>query len=334
MARVHSRALVGISEAKIVAAWSKFTEEHGKFNEFAAGLGFSIKRFYTEIEEFAKDPEVEAVICAIPPRFMEPIASEIIKSGKIALLECPPSDTPTGVDRLKELAKAQNVRVMPGLCYRFAPCFRKVKELINSGKIGNPVSIHFSEYVPADSLARQWAPSSWAWNKSTGGPIATMTIFCMDMSRWILNSEPVSSAASIEWLELPKHGTLGYRVSNSIRFRNNAVWFNEFFSDDGPAAGPPLRMEIVGEDGGSVIVDGPERIILQTDEGEEEWSLKVSRPERWGHQPEDEYFLKSVVLKRKEPLVNLSDAKKALEMSLAILESSQTGNPVYFDSRI
>ncbi|MEM3421405.1 MAG: hypothetical protein QXT02_02975 [Candidatus Hadarchaeum sp.] len=31
MARVHSRALVEIPEAKIVAAWSKFPEEHGKF---------------------------------------------------------------------------------------------------------------------------------------------------------------------------------------------------------------------------------------------------------------------------------------------------------------
>lgn len=333
MARVHSRALIGIPEAEIVAAWSKFPEEHGKFKEFAAGLGFGVKRFYTEIEKMTKDPEVDAIICAIPSRFMEPIASEIIRSGKATLLECPPSDTPAGVDRLNQLARDKNVRVMPGLCYRFAPCFRKVNELINSGEIGNPVSVRFSEFVPADSLARQWPPGSWAWNKSTGGPIVTMTIFCMDMARWILKSEPVSLTASINWLELPKYGTLGYHVSNSIRFRNNVVWINEFSSDDVTGTRSPLWMEILGDNGGSVIVDGPERIILKTEEGEKSWSLALTRPERWGHKPEDEYFLRSVVLNKEEPVVNLSDAKKALEMSLAILESSRTGNPVNFDSQ-
>lgn len=331
MARVHSRALAEIPEAEIVAAWSKFSEEHQKFKEFAASLGITVKRFYTEIEKFAKDPEVGAVICAVPPRFMEPIASEIIKAGKTALLECPPSDTPAGVDRLNELAKEQNVRVMPGLCYRFAPCFRKAKELVSGGEIGNPVSVRFSEFVPADSLARQWAPGSWAWNKSTGGPLVTMTIFCMDMARWILRSDPVSSTASVEWLELPKYGTLGYRVSNSIRFRNNVIWTNEFSSDDGPVAAP-LRMEILGDNGGRVIVDGPEKVILKRDGKGEEWPLKLSRPERWGHKPEDEYFLRSVAMKGEQPSVNLSDAKIALEMSLAILKSSQTGNPVYFNS--
>jgi hypothetical protein len=38
-----------------------------------------------------------------------------------------------------------------------------------------------------------------------------------------------------------------------------------------------------------------------------------------------------VVLGHKEPAVKLQDAKKALEMSLAILESSKTGKIVNFE---
>ncbi|MGC8816441.1 MAG: Gfo/Idh/MocA family protein [Candidatus Hadarchaeum sp.] len=331
MARIHSRALAEIPKAEIVAAWSKFPAEHEKFKEFAAGLGFKVKKFYTEIEEMTNDPDVEAVICAVPPRFMETIASGILRAGKTALLECPPSDTPQGIDRLSELARTKNVRVMPGLCYRFAPCFRKVKDLLDAGEIGNPISISFTEFVPADSLARQWAPGSWAWNRATGGPIITMTIFCMDLTRWVLNSEPASLTAKIDWLELPKYGTWGYRVFNAIKFRNDVVWTNMFASEDSSVPGPPLRMEITGESG-TIIVDGPEKVILKSGGRVTEYPLKLSRPEKWGHKPEDEYFLKSVALKGEEPLVKLSDAKKALEMSLAILKSSQSDSPAYFDS--
>ena len=51
MARVHSRALNGIPEAEIVAAWSKFPDEHNKFKEFTKKLGFEIGTYYTDIKK-------------------------------------------------------------------------------------------------------------------------------------------------------------------------------------------------------------------------------------------------------------------------------------------
>jgi len=331
MARVHSRALNGIPEAKIVAAWSKFPEEHNKFNEFSKKLGFEIGAHYTDIEKMLEDPRVDAVICAIPPRFIEPIANEIIEAGKPALIECPPCDTPEGIDRIDKLAKERGVKLMPGHCYRFAPCFKKSKELIDKGEIGDPLFVHFREFVPAESLARQWPPGSWIWDKDRGGPIPTMTVFCMDMARWLLNSEPVSLYATIKWQDLPL-GTLGYTVVNVIKFENEVTWVNEFSSSVAPSMGPIMKMEILGERGNAIVVDDPEKVILHTDKKEEqrEWSFDITRPERWGHKPQDEYFIRSVILGHEEPIVKLRDAKKALELSLAILESSKTGDVVYF----
>ena len=332
MARVHSRSLNGIPEAEIVAAWSKFPDEHNKFKEFSKKLGFEIRTYYTDIKKMLKDPNVDAVICAIPSRFIEPIANEIIQAGKSAIIECPPSDTPEGIDRIDKLAKERGVKLMPGHCYRFAPCFKKSKELIDNGEIGAPAFVHFREFVPADSLARQWPPGSWIWNKEKGGPIPTMTVFCMDMARWLLDSEPASLYATIKWQDLPQLGTLGYTVANVIKFENDVTWINEFSGSVTSSMGPPVKMEVVGEKGNAVVVDGPEKVILTTGkEGQQEWSFDITRPERWGHKPQDEYFIKSVVLEREEPIVSLQDAKKALKMSLAILESSKTNGAVYFD---
>lgn len=246
-------------------------------------------------------------------------------------MESSPSDTPEGIERIDTLAKSRGVKLMPGHCYRFAPAFKKSKELIGNGEIGPPAFIHFREFVPADSLARQWKPGSWIWDKEKGGPIPTMTVFCMDLARWLLNSEPVSLYATIKWQDLPQFGTLGYTVATVIKFKNEVAWVNEFSGSVTSSMGPPVKMEIVGEKGNAVVVDGPEKVILQTGEGEQrEWSFDITRAERWGHKPQDEYFIKSVVLGREEPIVSLQDAKKALKMSLAILESSKTNRAVYF----
>jgi len=332
MAKVHSRALKAMPEAKIAAAFSKFPAEHGKFDEFTCKLGFKIEKYYSNIGEMARDPEVDAVICAIPSRFLEPIASEVIEAGKAALLECPPSDTLEGIDRIDALAKKKGVKVMPGHCYRFAPAFRKSTEVVESGEIGKPVSVRFNEFVPADSLARQWPAGSWIWNREKGGPIPTMTVFCMDMARWLLKSEPESIFATVKWKDLPQFGSLAYNVMNVIKFENDVTWINEFGSDVGPVAGQEMRMEIFGDNGKTVVAESPEKVVIKSEKGEvqQEWPFNLIRPERWGHKPQDEYFIKSVVRNREEPVVNLQDAKTALKMSLALLESSKTGALVNF----
>ena len=155
----------------------------------------------------------------------------------------------------------------------------------------------------------------------------------MDMARWLLKSEPVSLYATVAWKDLPQFGSLAYNVMNVIKFENDVTWINEFSSDVGPATGPPMRLEIVGDGGNTVVADGPEKVILQAEKEEErrEWPLNLTRSERWGHKPQDEYFVRSVVQGNEEPIVKMQDAKKAMKMSLAILESSRTSGPVYFN---
>lgn len=331
VARVHSRALAGIPEARIAAVWSKFPEEHQRYREFAAKSGFEVGGYYTDLKKMLGDPKVEAVICAIPYRFIEPIAEEIVGAGKPMLIECPPAETPEGIGRLEKLAKKSSVKVMPGHCYRFAPAFKKSKELLEKGEVGAPVLAHFREFVPAESLARQWKPGSWVWDKEKGGPIPTMTVFSMDMARWLLGSEPVSMYSTLKWQELSKFGTVGYTLANVIKFKNDVSWVSEFSGSVAPSMNL-MNMQILGENGNAVEVDGPQRVILHREQKEEqrEWSLELARPERWGHKPQDEYFIKSVLLGGEEPAVTLQDAMKAMEMSLAIIESSKTGKTVEF----
>ncbi|MFN4132883.1 MAG: Gfo/Idh/MocA family protein [Candidatus Hadarchaeales archaeon] len=326
MGRMHARCLSVIPEAEVVAAWSKFPEEHQKFREFTATLGMNIPVYYTELEKMLKDEKIDAVICAIPPRFMKEIASKIVEFDKTALVECPPGSTPEEIESLDKLARRRGVKAMPGHCYRFAPCFRKTREF--SEKLGKPLMVNFREFVPAESLARQWPRGSWIWRRENGGPIPTMTVFTMDLARWLLNSEPSVSFSILQWWDLKELGTLGYDVTNVIKFKNGIAWVNEFSGSVGKSLNT-MQLEIISEDG-RVLADGPEKIIF---EGKEklEMPLTLARQERWGHKFQDEYFIKSVVMNDENPTVTLQDAKKALEMSLAILKSGETGGAVKFE---
>ncbi|MEM2192647.1 MAG: Gfo/Idh/MocA family oxidoreductase, partial [Candidatus Hadarchaeales archaeon] len=327
MGRMHARCLSTIPEAEVVAAWSKFPEEHQKFREFTATLGMNIPAYYTELEKMLEDERIDAVFCAIPPRFMIEVASKIVEAGKAALVECPPGSTPEEIESLSKLVSRKGVKAMPGHCYRFAPCFRKARELAEN--LGKPSMINFREFVPAESLARQWPRGSWIWKRENGGPIPTMTVFTMDLARWLLNSEPSISFSILQWQDIEELGILGYDVVNILRFKNGVVWTNEFSGSVGKLLNS-MQLEIICEEG-RVLADGPERVIM---EGKErvEVPLNLARQERWGHKFQDEYFVKSVVINDEDPSVTLEDAKKALEMSLSILKSGETGLPVKFEN--
>ncbi len=324
MARMHSRALSRIPNTRVVAAWSKFPHEHERFREFTRKLGLEVSRYYVDLNQFLEDPEIDAVICAIPWKFIYPIAREIIQNGKPVLLECPPGATPAEIDKLNRLARARGAPVMPGHCYRFAPCFRKVKELIS--KLGRPELVSFRELVPAASLARQWAPDSWIWKKEHGGPLPTMTVFAMDLARWLAESEASTLYASLSLSRLKSLRILGYATTITIRFKNGTVWNSEFTNLVNEARGSLMNLEVMSERY-VTRVTSPEHVELFT-EKKREWMLELERPERWGHQDQDLHFINDVVSKGKPPAVTLKDAEKAFRLSLAALRSARQNRPV------
>lgn len=326
MARVHSRALLKIPRAKIAAVWSKFPAEHDRFRAFTQKLGVEVPNYYLDLDQMLRNPEVEAIICAVPWRFIHPIASRIIESGKPVLVECPPGASPAEIRDLEKAAKRAGAPVMPGHCYRFAPGFLKVKKLAE--KAGGPVAVSFRELVPAASLARQWPKGSWVWDISRGGPVPTMTVFAADLARWISSSEASSVYSTLVWRPIPKLGTFGYSVSSILKFKNQVVWTLEFDGSVPESIGQFMNLEVRTKKGDVARATSPEHVELLTDSGSKEWDLKLERPERWGHKGQDEYFLTRVVARGEKPLVTLDDAEKAFRISLALMESARRGVPV------
>ena len=98
--------------------------------------------FCESIEEAVTEAGCEAVIIATPHRTHAPLAIQALKLGAHVFVEKPMSDSLEDCVALLNAAKKSDKVVAVGFMFRFDPFVQKVKEIIDSGKIGK--IIHYS----------------------------------------------------------------------------------------------------------------------------------------------------------------------------------------------
>jgi len=97
----------------------------------------SIPRFYDNARDLIADEEVNAVYVATPPGSHAEYALMAINEGKPVYIEKPMAVNYAECQRINEAAGKKNVPVFVAYYRRTLPGFCKVKELIESGTIGN-----------------------------------------------------------------------------------------------------------------------------------------------------------------------------------------------------
>ena len=95
--------------------------------------------FYFSIAEAVKSGGCEAVIIATPHKTHAPLAIQALELGAHVFVEKPMSDSLEDCVALLNAAKKSDKVVAVGFMFRFDPFVQKVKEIIDSGKIGKIV---------------------------------------------------------------------------------------------------------------------------------------------------------------------------------------------------
>ena len=79
---------------------------------------------------------VDAVVVATPPSTHVPAALQAIEAGKHVLVEKPLAPTTAGAHRLESAAASAGVILMVGHTFEYNPAVRKLRELVQSGELG------------------------------------------------------------------------------------------------------------------------------------------------------------------------------------------------------
>lgn len=106
--------------------------------------------FTSDIEEVMNDPEVNLVVVNTPDRFHTSYTRQAMEHGKNVLCEKPFAMTADEARETFEMAKEKGLVVMPNQNRRFDSDMAAVRNVIESGKLGDLVEIesHYDYYRP------------------------------------------------------------------------------------------------------------------------------------------------------------------------------------------
>ncbi len=93
-------------------------------------------------EALLADPELDAVVIATPVPTHYALAKQALEAGKHVFVEKPPTMKEGEMEELLRLAEERDLVLMPGHLLLYHPGVRKLKELVDSGELGDVLCVY------------------------------------------------------------------------------------------------------------------------------------------------------------------------------------------------
>jgi predicted dehydrogenase len=108
----------------------------------AAAASFGIPKSYGSYDELLADRDIEAVYIPLPNNIHAEWIHKAADAGKHILCEKPLALNAAEAAACVEYAAKAGVRLMEAFMYRFHPQWRRVRELVQLGEIGEVLAVH------------------------------------------------------------------------------------------------------------------------------------------------------------------------------------------------
>lgn len=140
-------AFARVEGSEVVAVMSRDEE---KVKSYAKRHG--IRRWYTDAQELIGDEEVNAIYIATPPSSHATFAIMAMKAGKPVYIEKPMAASYEDCTRINRISKETGVPCFVAYYRRYLPYFEKVRQLVESGEIGNVINVQIRFAQPPRDL--------------------------------------------------------------------------------------------------------------------------------------------------------------------------------------
>jgi len=153
---------------------------------------YNVAHQTADYNDILNDPEVDAVVICTPPKTHKMICADSIKAQKHVLIEKPTAMSLEEVDAMIEVHKQYpNVKVLDCSCRhsRLQPKYRKVKEIIGSGALGDIYFMHHNIVFRQFRPGIEYHPAAkWFMNKAIagGGPLFDWGVYDLSFHLGIL----------------------------------------------------------------------------------------------------------------------------------------------------
>ena len=162
-------AIRNAADSELVAACRRDSQQLQVFCE-----QFDVPRAYAAAEDLLADPDIDAVYIATPVACHCPQTRMAAEQGKHVLVEKPMAMTAAECQDMITACRSADVRLGVAYYRRFYPLFERIKDLLNQGAVGQPLSVSAVTSTPCDMPAG--AEGYWRVLPEQGGGGALMDI--------------------------------------------------------------------------------------------------------------------------------------------------------------
>jgi predicted dehydrogenase len=291
---------------------------------------------YSSVSELLRSKNLDAVIVATPNQLHEKHTVSFLKNKIPVLLEKPISDNIMSAKKIIDSAKKNKTPLLIGYHRRHNSIVSKVKDIINSGKLGNIVSANVLCWLYKH---KEYYKEKWRINKG-GGPLGINLVHDIDMICYLLGS--------IQYVQaFTTNKTRKFKVEDtatvSLIFKSGALctlnisdtivapWSYELTAGENPAY--PITNQsayMIGGTKGSLQFPNLKNWFYKK---EKSWWNKILVKEHKNTKDDNTLInqinhFADIVTKKIKPKVNGNDGLVSLKIFAAITKSSKTGKKI------
>jgi xylose dehydrogenase (NAD/NADP) len=283
-------------------------------------IAWGLPRAYGTYESLLEDPDIDVVYIPLPNGMHAEWAIKAAQAGKHVLCEKPLAMSTAEVDAMSEAAAKAGVVLLEALMYRHHPQTLKIKEILDSGTIGEMIVIRGSFTIDLTG-----DPENIRLNPQLGGG-----------SIWDLGSYPISYArflvgrGPIEVYAKQVIGSTGVDEGIVAQMQFEGDIFAQISC--GFRSPFRMRMEVIGSKG---AIEIPHPFIPDKNAGitlvlkDETRVIPIQGQDLYIGEIED---ITDVILEGHSPRVSLAESRVNIMTIAALLNSAREGCPVQITS--
>lgn len=164
--------------------YSVANRTHQKAVDFAQK--YQIKKVYDDINDVFQDPEVDVIYITSPHNTHIGFMKKAIASGKHILVEKSITLNSAELREAIELADKKGVVVAEAMTIFHMPVYKKLKELLASGRLGkvNLITTNFGSF-------KEYNMNNRFFNRNlAGGAMLDIGVYALSFIRWFMDSKP------------------------------------------------------------------------------------------------------------------------------------------------
>lgn len=315
MGRVHAEAYSQMKNVNVLGIVDPHVENAQKL----AGI-LKSKAFSSFEEALHVIKQADVIDICLPTHLHKEFVLRSANEGKHVICEKPLAGNLNDAGHMIEYCKEKEVRLFVGHVLRFFPEYKQAKQMIESGKAGTVKLARTSRGGKFPEGSANWFGNV----EQSGGLILDMIIHDFDFLRWCFGEvERVYAKSVTEQGEFNlQYALVTLRFKSGVIAHVEGSWAHEGFI---------MKFELSGTTGVIDYDSSQEQPIGFVNRSKTADYLAVAVPE--GLMAFNPYYLElqhflSCLKKNEESIVTADDAYRAMEISLAAIESIRTRSPI------